>query len=74
MTPTLNRRQFLGASAATNEGARRASLPWLRLVDGDDLLVPGATARLVEAAHTTGQSFAYGELGKYRFDAAAPTR
>jgi len=27
-----------GASAATNAGARRASLPWLKLVDGDDLL------------------------------------
>src|SRR5487761_931235 len=39
-----------GASAATNAGARRASHTWLKLVDGDDLLVPGATAHLLEAA------------------------
>ncbi len=57
-----------GASAATNAGAARARLPWLKLVDGDDLLVPGATARLLEAAAATSQSFAYGELGKYPLD------
>jgi Glycosyl transferase family 2 len=61
-----------GASAATNAGVRRASLPWIKLVDGDDLLAPGATARLYEAALATGQSLAYGELGTYRFDDPAP--
>src|ERR1700735_3279643 len=47
-----------GASAATKAGARRAAQPWLKLLDGDDLLVPGATARLLEAAQTTGESLA----------------
>jgi glycosyltransferase involved in cell wall biosynthesis len=56
-----------GASAATNRGARNASLPWLKLLDGDDLLVPGATSRLLDAASATGEDFAYGGLGTYRF-------
>ncbi|HUZ71819.1 MAG TPA: glycosyltransferase family 2 protein [Stellaceae bacterium] len=61
-----------GASAATNAGVRRARLPWLKLVDGDDLLVPGATAWLIAAAAATQHSFAYGELGTYRFDDPDP--
>ena len=61
-----------GASSATNEGAWRASYPWLKFLDGDDLLVPGATARLLEAASATRQSFAYGDLGTYRLDAPDP--
>ncbi|HZT51792.1 MAG TPA: glycosyltransferase [Stellaceae bacterium] len=61
-----------GAAAATNAGARRASLPWLKLVDGDDLLVPGATAWMLKAAAATGHAFAYGALGTYRFDDPAP--
>ena len=61
-----------GASAATNEGARRASFPWLKLVDGDDLLAPGATQRLLDAAAATGQTFAYGDLGTYRVEAPDP--
>jgi glycosyltransferase involved in cell wall biosynthesis len=54
-----------GASAATNAGAARASQAWLKLVDGDDLLVPGATQWLLDVASTTAQDFAYGELGTY---------
>lgn len=61
-----------GASAATNAGARRASHKWLKLVDGDDLLVPGATARLLEAATATRQTLAYGELGDYPYDHPDP--
>lgn len=61
-----------GAAAATNAGARRARLPWLRLVDGDDLIVRGATARLLEAAQATNMGFAYGELGRYRHDDPDP--
>jgi glycosyltransferase involved in cell wall biosynthesis len=62
-----------GASAATNEGARHAAMPWLKLVDGDDVLIPGATARLIEAAGATGESLAYGELGTYPFDDPDPS-
>lgn len=54
-----------GASAATNAGARRASMPWLKLLDGDDLLLPRATSALLSAAESLGESFAYGELGRY---------
>jgi glycosyltransferase involved in cell wall biosynthesis len=61
-----------GASAATNAGAARAGLPWLKLVDGDDLLVPGATARLLQAATATGTTLAWGDLGSYRIDDPDP--
>ena len=61
-----------GASAATNAGAARASQPWLKLVDGDDLLVPGATQWLLGAARETGQTLAYGDLGSYRSDDPDP--
>ncbi|HUB95464.1 MAG TPA: glycosyltransferase [Stellaceae bacterium] len=68
------RQENRGASAATNLGAARARFPWLKLVDGDDLLVPDATARLIAAATETGQSLAYGELGTYRFDNPDPLK
>jgi GT2 family glycosyltransferase len=61
-----------GASAATNAGVKRATLPWLKLVDGDDLLVPGATQWLMEAAESTGHALAYGALQHYPFDDPAP--
>jgi glycosyltransferase involved in cell wall biosynthesis len=61
-----------GASAATNAGAARASHGWLKLVDGDDLLVPGATERLIEAATATGNDLAWGDLGRYAIDDADP--
>jgi glycosyltransferase involved in cell wall biosynthesis len=61
-----------GASAATNSGAARASHRWLKLVDGDDLLLPGATRRLIEAAEALHQDFAYGDLGYYRPDDPPP--
>jgi cellulose synthase/poly-beta-1,6-N-acetylglucosamine synthase-like glycosyltransferase len=54
-----------GASAATNAGARRAAHPWLKLVDGDDLLAPHSTIALLEGATAMGESLAYGELGTY---------
>jgi glycosyltransferase involved in cell wall biosynthesis len=54
-----------GASAATNRAAARAALPWLRLVDGDDLVVPGSTSALLRAARDAGETLAYGDLGSY---------
>ncbi|HXQ49501.1 MAG TPA: glycosyltransferase [Stellaceae bacterium] len=68
----IHRQANRGASAATNEGARRASMPWLKLLDGDDLLVPDATQCLLAAADATGQGLAYGELGLYRYDDPDP--
>ena len=61
-----------GASAATNAGAARAALPWLKLVDGDDLLVSCATERLLGAATATGESLAWGDLGTYAIADADP--
>lgn len=68
----LLRQANRGASAATNAGAAAASQPWLKLIDGDDLLVPDATAHLLAAAESTSQSFAYGDLGRYRLEDADP--
>ena len=61
----LLRQSNRGASAATNSGASRASFRWLKLVDGDDLLVPGATAQLLAAACAAGHTLAYGDLDRY---------
>ena len=66
------RQRNRGASAATNAGALRATLRWLKLVDGDDLLLPGATRRLLEAAEATGTTLAWGDLGKYRVEDPDP--
>ena len=66
------RQRNRGASSATNAGALRASQPWLKLVDGDDLLVPGATAGLLEAAAATGTALAWGDLGSYAIDDTDP--
>ncbi len=54
-----------GASKATNTGVDAASLPWIKLVDGDDLLVPGATGWLLAAAAKHGVEHAWGDLGTY---------
>ena len=59
------RQENRGAAAATNLGAANASFPWLKLVDGDDLLLPGATQNLLAAAVASGQSLAYGGLDFY---------
>lgn len=59
-----------GASAATNAGAAAARLPWLKLLDGDDLLVPCATRWLLEAAG--GGSLAYGDLLAFPADDPDP--
>lgn len=71
-TVRVLRQENRGASAATNLGASCASHPWLKLVDGDDLLVPGATASLLEAATASGEGFAYGALGTYDLDDPDP--
>ena len=53
-----------GASAATNNGVLSASGTWIRLVDGDDLVVPGSTAALRNAADTHQVPFAFGAMEK----------
>ncbi len=61
-----------GAAAATNLGVSEASHFWLKLVDGDDLLLPDATAKLLEAAKASGEGFAYGGLDTYDADDPDP--
>jgi glycosyltransferase involved in cell wall biosynthesis len=54
-----------GASKATNTGVEAATMPWIKLVDGDDVLVPGATNWLLTAATQHGVAHAWGDLGTY---------
>jgi len=54
-----------GASAATNAGLRAATSPWVRLLDGDDLIVPGSTHWLLDACERHGCEHAYGNLKFY---------
>jgi glycosyltransferase involved in cell wall biosynthesis len=61
-----------GASAATNVGVLAAHSPWIRLVDGDDLVTRGSSAALLAAAAESGLGFAYGDLGEYDPAAADP--
>lgn len=61
-----------GAASAHNVGAKRASLPWLKFLDGDDVLTPRATTWLLDAAAASGVGWAWGNLGTYRLDKDAP--
>ncbi len=54
-----------GPSKATNTGVEAARLPWIKLVDGDDVLVPAATSWLLAAATKYGVAHAWGDLGTY---------
>ena len=59
-----------GLSAATIVGAKAATLPWLKIVDGDDVLAPYCARVLLAAASELGVKFAYG--GWAPFPAGAP--
>jgi len=63
--PIIVQQQNSGASAATNAGLRAATSPWVRLLDGDDLIVPGSTAWLLEACAQYSCEHAYGNLKFY---------
>lgn len=54
-----------GQVAATNAGAAAATMPFLKLVDGDDLLLPNATARLLAAMTEAGCGLAFGDFAFY---------
>jgi hypothetical protein len=49
-----------GLSAATIVGTNAATLPWFKIVDGDDVLAPYCTRVLLAAATELGVKFAYG--------------
>lgn len=63
-----------GASAATNAGVAAAAGAWIKLVDGDDLLVPGATQWLLDACQRCGAEHAYGDLQDFDWPAAESGR
>src|ERR1700761_4213189 len=48
-TARLIRQANVGPSVTTNRGLREATYPLVKLVDGDDVLLPGATIQLSTA-------------------------
>jgi len=71
-----------GPSVATNRGLAAASMPLVKLLDGDDLLAPDATRHLidcmgrlgVEVMIGAGQSYRPGEPPVWRRPPASPPR
>lgn len=79
MAPVAGRARILsqpnrGPAHATNRGIDLATMRWIKLVDGDDRLLGGATAPLVAAAEAAGAGVALGELVSYELGGAAPPR
>ncbi len=50
-----------GVAAATNAGLALAACPYIRLIDGDDVVIPGSTAQLRAALEKTAAGFAFGQ-------------
>ena len=71
-----------GPSVATNRGLAAATMPLVKLLDGDDLLAPGATRHLIDCMESlavevmigAGQSYRPGEQPMWRTPPAAPPR
>ncbi|HUN52044.1 MAG TPA: glycosyltransferase family 2 protein [Candidatus Sulfotelmatobacter sp.] len=60
------RQQNAGPSWAMNAGLARARLPYIKGLDGDDVLTPMASAVLLDAIGTTGCPIAYGSFLRFR--------
>jgi len=60
-----------GPAPALNVGFRHASGDFIKPMDGDDLLLPWGTRRLLEAIETSGCAVAFAPLDK-PYDASAP--
>jgi cellulose synthase/poly-beta-1,6-N-acetylglucosamine synthase-like glycosyltransferase len=57
---TLLRQANAGPAVATNVAVRAATLPWLKIVDADDVLAPRCTKILLDAAMSRGLQLAVG--------------
>ena len=57
-----------GPSIATNRGLAAASMPLIKLLDGDDLLAPDATRRLVDCMQCVGAEVMIGAGQPYRLE------
>jgi hypothetical protein len=62
----LLRQANAGPAVATNVAVRAASLPWLKIVDADDVLSPHCTELLLDAARRFGLRLARGHTMDYR--------
>lgn len=56
-----------GVAAATNRAIRIAREPFVRLVDGDDIIAPNSTHVLLAVLEETGCGLAYGDIDEYDF-------
>lgn len=59
-----------GPAVATNRALAAAQMPFVKLVDGDDLLAPHATRHLIDAGERLDAAVAIGAGGDYRPGAA----
>lgn len=62
---TIIAQKNAGASAAMNAAVAAASLPYLKLVDADDVLAPNATRRLLDVLDESGAVLAIGTGDTY---------
>jgi glycosyltransferase involved in cell wall biosynthesis len=59
-----------GVVSATNAGLRSARLPYIRLVDGDDIIVQGSTRLLSTVLEAAGSGYAFGRFADYELGAS----
>ena len=55
-------RMNLGASYSTNEAVKKTKGYWIRLLDGDDLIVKKSTANMLKIARLSKTEFVYGDI------------
>jgi glycosyltransferase involved in cell wall biosynthesis len=63
-----------GPPGATTTGMRAAQMPFLRLIDGDDILVRGSTRLMLEALERSAAQFVGGTKELYRLDTLDPSQ
>jgi GT2 family glycosyltransferase len=60
-----------GIFAVMNQLLAKGSMPWVRIVDSDDPIIPGSTALLVRAAEQAKAAYAFGDKIEYGPDPLA---